>query len=74
MSALESLVFIDQDGHMLIPIHNYQGVCVKLSGGTQLGAVRVCKIPKEVEVDLDMLSVKQVQEGVCTHISIAGDN
>ena len=28
VSALESLVSVDQDGHMLIPIHNYQGVCV----------------------------------------------
>ena len=74
VSALESLVSIDRDGHMLIPIHNYQGVCVKLSEGTQLGAVRVCKIPKEVKVESDTLSVKEVQEGVCAHVSVAGDN
>ena len=45
VSELESLVCVDQDGQMLIPIHNYQGVCVKLSEGMQLGAVRACKIP-----------------------------
>ena len=30
VSAVESLVSVDQDGHRLvpIPIHNYQGVCV----------------------------------------------
>ena len=69
MSALESLVSIDQDGHLLIPIHIYQGVCVKLSEGTQLGAVRVCKIPKEVKVGSEALSVKDVQDGcLCAHV------
>ena len=36
---LESVISVDQDGHMLIPTHSYQGVCVKLSEGMQLGAV-----------------------------------
>lgn len=29
MSALKSLVSVDQDGHVLIPVHNYWGVCVE---------------------------------------------
>ena len=27
LSATESLVSVDQQGHMFIPVHNYQGVC-----------------------------------------------
>lgn len=46
LTATESLVSVDQQGHMFIPVHNYQGVCVKLREGTQLGAVRRCEMPE----------------------------
>ena len=71
VSALESLVCVDRDGHMLIPIHNYQGVCVKLSERMQLGAVRACKIPDLVkEVPLP----NEMEKSTCARVSIDNDN
>ena len=39
---------------LFIPVHNYQGVCVKLSKGMQLGAVRMCKIPDQTIADSEV--------------------
>ena len=37
VSAIESLISVDSSGITLIPLQNYQGVCVKLDKGTELG-------------------------------------
>ena len=71
VSAPESLVTVDQNGHMLILLHNHQGVCVKLSEGMQLGAVRMCKIP---EADPEVVLTRETQESTCTHVSVGGDD
>ena len=51
VSAHESLVSVDQNGLTLIPVHNYQGVCVRLDEGIKLGAVRRCNVPEQVEIE-----------------------
>ena len=52
VTALESLVSVDSEGLAIIPIPNYQGVCVQLDPGMEIGAVRRC----EVEMDAELVS------------------
>lgn len=40
VSALESLITTNEDGEILIPVENYQGLTVRLEIDTPLGTVR----------------------------------
>ena len=69
MSALEALISVDPNGVTWIPIQNYQQVCVKLDQGTQLGAVKWCTLPDQVETELTAAS------GVmCAHVRVEDED
>ena len=53
---MESLVSVDSAGLAIIPIQNYQGVCVQLDSRMEIGAVRRCELPDEVELDAELVS------------------
>ena len=72
LSVTESLVSVDPHGRLLVPVHNYQGVCVKLGEGTPLGAVRCSEIPNEVEADT--LLANEESESTCAHVSVVSDD
>ena len=56
---MESLVSVDSTGLAIIPIQNYQGVCVQLDPGMEIGAVRRCELPDEVELDAELVRMLQ---------------
>ena len=45
VSALESLISVDSDGLAVVPIQNFQGVCVQLDPGIQRSESVYCLIP-----------------------------
>ena len=53
---MESLVSVDSEGLAIIPLQNYQGVCVQLDPGMEIGAVRRCELPDEVEMAAELVS------------------
>lgn len=40
------------DGSVLIPLHNFQGMPVRLEKGVELGVARQCDLPDQVNVDV----------------------
>lgn len=74
VSALESLISVDSEGLAVIPIQNFQGVCVKLDPGMQIGAVR-CPLPDIVEVDVEPnREVHECTEANCAHVKAFDDS
>ena len=69
MSAIESLISIDSKGIALIPLQNCQGVCIKLDKGTELGAVKRCTLPDQVQPGEAAIS-----NAVCTDVSTNDDD
>ena len=72
VSALESLISVDSEGLAVIPIHNFQGVCVKLDPGMEIGAVRRCALPDVVKVDVE--PVHEGNEADCAHVKALRDD
>ena len=68
VSALESLisVYCYSEGLAVIPIQNYQGVCVQLDPGMKIGVVRRCVLPDVVEMEADL--VCECAEANCVHM------
>ena len=61
VSALEFLIFIDSEGLAVIAIQNYQGVCVQLHPGLEIGAVRRCLLPDAVQLDAEPVCEYQLR-------------
>ena len=70
ISATESLISVNSEGVAIVPVQNFQGVCVHLDSGTRLGTVRKCDL---LDVEVNPSGVIKCDEVACAHVKAFSD-